>query len=102
MSLTSITQASRDQALLDRIIASANKEALNNPTFGDTNYGRQVRSGTAPITMTFAFPVAVTTEAAYEYALNAGNENPGGDPSVISDADITSAVQANWPADAAS
>ena len=36
-------------------------------------------------------------EQAYEYAVNAGNPDPGGDPAVITDGMILSGVQANWP-----
>ena len=31
------------------------------------------------------------------YAVDQGNENPGGAPGVITDADIQSAVQVHWP-----
>lgn len=97
MSLTTITQASKDMALLDRIDASAWKEAISNPEFGDTPFGKMVLSGTAAIHSYLAYPVAVDTEVAYEYAVNEGNPNPGGDPSVITDAAIGSAVQVHWP-----
>jgi hypothetical protein len=45
------------------------------------------------------WPVSSATdiEAAYESALAAHNPNPGGDPSVITDQMILSAVQANMP-----
>jgi len=36
-------------------------------------------------------------EAAYAYALDNDNTNPGGDETVITDQMILSAVQANWP-----
>ena len=101
MSYTSIYQAAYDQALQSRIVAGVNKEALANPQFGDTAFGRQVLSGTAPIQMVFGFPVAVDTEAAYESAVIAGNDNPGGDPAAITDAAIGSAIQAHWPEDPA-
>ena len=101
MSLASINQAANDQILLARVSAAVNKEALANPTFGDTDFGRLVISGTAPIQMRFAYPIAVDTEAAYESALAAGNPNPGGDPAVITDAAISSAVQVHWPPDPA-
>lgn len=41
------------------------------------------------------WPVSSQTdiEAAYEYALNADNPDPGGDPTVITDQQILSAVQ---------
>jgi hypothetical protein len=99
MSLASIDQAANDQALQQRTTSAVWKEAVANPAFGGTAFGRQVLTGTAPIVMTFAYPVAVDTEAAYESAVIAGNPNPGGDPAVITDAAIGSAVQAHWPAD---
>jgi hypothetical protein len=99
MSLTSITTAANDAELMKRITASAWKEAIANPEFGDTVFGRQVLQGAAPISMIFGYPVAVDYEAEYESALAAGNTNPGGDPAVISDANIGSAVQAHWPED---
>lgn len=99
MSLSTIHQAANDAALQQRTSAGVWQEALSNPTYGDTVYGRQVLSGTAAIGMTFNYPVAVDNAAAYESAIVAGNPNPGGDPSVITDANITAAVQAHWPAD---
>jgi hypothetical protein len=36
-------------------------------------------------------------EAAYASALAADNPDPGGDPAVITDQMILSAVQSNWP-----
>jgi hypothetical protein len=101
MSLTTITQASRDPALHERIVASAWQVAMSSPTYGDTVFGRNVLAGGGPIVSQLSYPVAVDTEAAYESAVNSGNTNPGGDPSVITDAAITSSVQTNWPADPA-
>jgi len=99
MSLTTISQAAADPALGDRIVAAVWKEAIANPTLGDTAYGRQVLAGSAPIEMTFTYPIAVDNEAAYESAVVAGNPNPGGDPAVITDANISAGVQAHWPPD---
>ena len=100
MSLATINQAANDRALQDRTTSGVWKETIANPTFGATAFGRQVLTGTAPITMTFSFPVAVDNEAAYASALAAGNPDPGGDPAVITDDAITAAIQAHWPADA--
>ena len=99
MSYTTITRAARDQALLDRIFAAVNKEAIANEELGASDFGRLVRQGTAAIQMLFSYPVAVDYEAEYEYAVNESNPNPGGDPGVITDANIGSAVQAHWPPD---
>jgi hypothetical protein len=65
-------------------------------------FGAQVLAGTAPIVMRFAYPVAVDNAAAYESAVIAGNPNPGGDPAVITDANIVASLQVHWPADPAS
>jgi hypothetical protein len=99
MSHATIYQAASDQHLNQRTIAAVNKEAMANATFGDTVFGRQVKQGSAPILMTMAYPVAVDTEAAYESAVLNNNPDPGGDPSVITDASITAAIQAHWPDD---
>jgi hypothetical protein len=47
--------------------------------------------------MCWAVSAASDVEQAYEYAVNAGNPDPGGDPAVITDGMILSGVQANWP-----
>ncbi len=99
MSYTTITQAAQDPALHDRVLGAVHKEALNNPTYGDTTFGQDVLDGGADIWTRFAYPVAVDTEAAYESAVIAENPNPGGDPAVITDAAILSSVQAHWPQD---
>ena len=99
MSHQTIAQASVDEALQARTEAAGHKEAIANPEFGDTYYGKQIIAGTASIWQRFRWPVAVDTEAAYESAIISGNPDPGGDPSVITDAAISSAIQAHWPQD---
>ena len=98
MSYTTITRAARDVELQDRIAAAVNKEVHSNPAFGDTQYGGQVKLGFASY-QTFYYPTAVANEAAYESAVVAGNPSPGGDPAVITDADILAVVQEVWPED---
>ena len=73
------------------------KEAYSNPTYGDTQYGEDLKNGSVTPWNTFQYPVAVATETAYEYAINSDNPSPGGDPTVITDADLLSIIQANWP-----
>jgi hypothetical protein len=97
MSYNSLYQQVTDQNLMHRIEAAAHQEAINNPAEAESDFGLALRGGYASAAQVFGWPVSVATEAPYEYALNAGNPNPGGDPSVITDADILSAVQANWP-----
>jgi hypothetical protein len=99
MSLTTIHQAANDDALLERVTASVWQQAIANPDFGDTGFGAQVLSGSAPIEAVFAYPTAVDYEAEYESAVAAGNPNPGGDPAVITDENIEASVQVHWPQD---
>jgi hypothetical protein len=102
MSYTTITRAAHDVFLTERIDAAVYKEALDNPSFGDTPYGQRVLTGTLyPLSAPLHYPVAIDSEAAYESAVIADNPNPGGDPSVITDAAILSSVQAHWPMDPA-
>lgn len=87
MSYNTIHDAANDRALQGRVTAAAAAEGAPQPE-----------------AFTFQFliwPVAAAAdiEAAYASALAAGNENPGGDESVITDGMILSAVQANWPPD---
>jgi hypothetical protein len=99
VSYTSLSQQMMDAALANRCNAAAQKEAWNNPELGASDFGRAVRQQQVSPNSVFMWPLCCATEAAYEYAQNAGNENPGGDPAVITDADILSSVQANWPAE---
>lgn len=99
MSYTSLSLASADGALTNRVNAAVQKEARNNAALAATDYGKAVQIGQASPVLQFAWPVAVATEAAYEFAINSGNLDPGGDPTVITDADILASVQANWPPD---
>lgn len=97
MSYETIYKATVDEPLRQRTEAGVSKEALNNPTYGNTDFGQLVKKGQAGIWQQFAYPIAVATEAAYESAIIGGNDNPGGDPSVITDAALLSAIQATWP-----
>jgi hypothetical protein len=100
MSYTSITQASRDSALRDRVVAAAQKESRLNAEMGATDFGQAVVNDAATdVWGVLGYAVAIDTEAAYESALISGNPNPGGDPAVITDGAILSSVQASWPAD---
>lgn len=81
MSYTTIHQCATDPAFLNRLTACAAQEGQDNPEYATSTLLRWEVSSKADI------------EAAYEYALNADNPNPGGDPTVITDAQILSAVQ---------
>ena len=100
MSASSIARAARDPQLLDRVNAIAQREARANASFGDTTFGQNLMRG-----MTDASPlmwaVAVDYEAEYETAVNSGRGAPGHDMDVITDANISAAVQAHWPQDPA-
>ena len=101
MSYITITQATEDQALQDRVTAAACKEAwVGGVEYVLSDYGDRLRIYPQEAVGTFIWPVAIEYEASYEYALTTGNENPGGDPTVITDANIQSSVQAHWPRDA--
>lgn len=99
MSLNSLAAQTKDQTFIDRINASVFKETYANAQFKNSDFGQAIlNQRTLPLPV-FLWPVSVANEAAYEYALNAGNPNPGGDATVVTDADIQAAVQANWPPD---
>jgi hypothetical protein len=98
MSLSSVQRAAADPELIARVEACANQEALNNPELSETLYARQLKAGLQNV-KPLMWPVAVATEVAYETALQSGRGAPGHDVDIITDGDITAAVQANWPPD---
>jgi hypothetical protein len=102
MSFSTIARSTYDSALRERIISATTQEAWNNPEAYDTLYGKEVRTlqenGNA---MIWAVCTATDIEAAYAYALNSNNPNPGGDEGVITDSMILSSVQSRWPQDPA-
>jgi hypothetical protein len=97
MSHQSITQATQDQALLDRVSAAVQKEAYANPTFGDTPFGEAVIVYPQLGSTHLIWPVAIDYEDEYAYAVSSNNPNPGADRGVITDENISAAVQAHWP-----
>jgi hypothetical protein len=100
MSYTTIHQATLDEALQARVTAAASKEAWANPDYASTEYGERLRTYPNEALTTFMYVIAIDNEADYSYAVDNGNENPGGDPGVITDAALQSGVQAHWPASA--
>lgn len=84
MSYTTIHQCANDPAFVDRVTACIAQEGHANP---QSVLGNVV------------WPVASKTdiEAAYASAIAAGNPNPGGDESVITDGMILAAVQSIPP-----
>jgi hypothetical protein len=98
MSYTTISQSSKDQALVDRVAAAAVQEAWNNPGVEDTTLAVNIRvAGIHATSMIWPVCIASDVEAAYASALAGGNPDPGGDPSVITDGMILANVQAKWP-----
>jgi hypothetical protein len=98
VSYTTITASTADTALKDRITAAIAKETYANPQLGASLTGQQVMlNGPETMVHRFMWPIAIDNEAAYESALVASNPDPGGDPSVITDANIASGIQTHWP-----
>jgi hypothetical protein len=100
MSYTTITQATRDPELQDRVTAAACKEAwAGGAEFVLSEYGDRLRTYPSEAVTTFIWPVAIDYETEYEYAIDSDNPSPGGDEGVITDANIQAAIQAHWPRD---
>lgn len=99
MSYSSLFAQFTDQELMNRLASAVHKEAHNNPELAATDYATALKYGQTSPHQVFGWPLAVATEAAYEFALNSSNPSPGGDPAVITDADILASVQLNWPPD---
>jgi hypothetical protein len=100
MTLASISVAANDEQLRRRVDSCAQREARSNPGLSNTAFGRALVQGTTNV-QPLMWGVAVATEAPYYAALQAGRGAPGHDNDIITDADILSAVQANWPPDPA-
>ena len=87
MSYSTIHLCANDKSFTDRVTACIAQEGS---TESPESLTGQIR---------WAVAVSSDVEAAYTSALAAGNPDPGGDPSVITDGMILAHVQANWPAD---
>ncbi len=97
MSYTTINQSTNDPELRARINAAVAKESWANEEFGSTPDGQLVQqSGPDSVVSALMWPCCIDFETDYAYAVDAGNEHPGGDPGVITDAAIQSAVQTHW------
>lgn len=100
MSHTTIHQAQSDPPLRNRVQSAVAREAWANPALGATPAGEQIQKvGPLYFLEYFIWPIAIDNEAAYAFAVDSDNPNPGGDPSVITDAALSSGVQAHWPND---
>lgn len=84
MSYSSIFANANDQAFLGRLTAAAAQEGRTDPP-------------SAAYALRWPVCSSSDIEAAYASALAAGNPDPGGDPAVITDQQILSAVQAHPP-----
>jgi hypothetical protein len=85
MSYSTINACAHDSAFLGRVRACAAQEGAADPEG-------------ALVALTWPVSTAADIAAAYESALLADHPNPGGDPAVITDGMILSAVQAHLPA----
>lgn len=95
MSFASLDTASKDQGLVNRTIACVQQEARTAAHAAGPFADAVIANPATGVAL--VWPVALNTEAEYEYALNAGVVNPGADETVITDPMILSAVQASWP-----
>ena len=102
MSYTTIDQCVNDPAFQVRVKSAASKEAwVGGPEFKDTIYGERLRTYPDEALTTFMYAVSIEYENEYAYAIDTGNTNPGGDATVVTDANIQSSVQTHWPPDPA-
>jgi hypothetical protein len=85
VSYATIDQCANDQAFLGRLTAAVAQEGSPAPP-------------TDAYAIIWTVSAASDIEAAYASALAAGNADPGGDETVITDGMILSAVQAHLPA----
>lgn len=97
MSYTTVYKCTQDQAFRNRIAACMNQQAWNNAELRSTPLGESLRVSSGSGVDSMVWPVAIEYEAPYEYAVNSDNPDPGGDPTVITDANILASVQSNWP-----
>jgi len=96
LTLASIYAAANDPELTRRVESCVQQEAFGNEGVKDSEYAVAIRNGTANV-RPLVWAVATSTEAAYYAALQAGRGAPGHDTDIITDGDILSVVQANWP-----
>jgi hypothetical protein len=82
MSYSTIARCANDPAFADRVRAASAQEGTGSAVPAEYLWDISAKSD---------------IEAAYASAVAAGNDNPGGDESVITDGMILSAVQADPP-----
>jgi hypothetical protein len=81
MSYTTIYANANDEHFQQRLMAAAAQEGHENPEYAMS------------VLLRWKVASATDIEQAYEYAINSGNPDPGGDPTVITDAQILAKVQ---------
>jgi hypothetical protein len=101
MSFNSIARAAVDQHLVDRVNAAAHQIIQTDAEKAATDFGKQLTAvysgaGMNPVGP-LMWPVAISTEAAYEAALLGQRGAPGYDVDIITDAALFAAVNAAWP-----
>lgn len=86
MSYNTIAQCATDDALFQRVRGAVSTQA-------------DAPSPPDPYAYKIIWPLSAASdvEAAYASALAAGNPNPGGDETVVTDGMILANVQAYWP-----
>lgn len=100
MSYTTITQSVNDPALQNRVQAAAMKEAYaGGPEFSSSAFADTLKANPGLSFNYFMWPTGIDNETAYSYAIDQANPDPGGDPGVITDANIQAVVQKNWVPD---
>jgi hypothetical protein len=100
MTYANLNRQRQDVALTERVTGCALTEAWNNPELSATAYAVALKRADANAVQ-LMWPVSIATAEQYQYAVDNGNPDPGGDESVVTDDAILAAVQASWPDDAA-
>lgn len=95
--LSTVYVAFNDPELRSRIDSSVWQEAFAKA--GTNEFADKVIATTAVVFSPFYWRVAIDNATAYETALRSGRGAPGHDTDVITDANISAAVGAAWPAD---
>jgi len=90
VSFNTISQCVSDGAFVARVTACVAQEQQAR--------GEPASPNALQDQMRWAVATATDVEAAFASAVAAGNPNPGGDESVITDGMILANVQADWPA----
>jgi hypothetical protein len=100
MSFNSISRAAVDEDLIKRVTVAANQIVQTDADKANTIFGQSLLRGSMMGTNPVAplmYPVAISTEAAYEAALLGQRGAPGYDIDIITDAALFAAVNAAWP-----